>query len=287
MDATLLALIDLGIIDQATAEIITRNSSPVELRTYVERKLLDAFQRGLIRQQSTLLEMVREGDEPDAAFWREEDRRLWQSVADDVREVATETGATFAIRGGDVSMWQRVDESLIAWVERYYTSLDPYDYGSMAALNATTAEQFKDAYIRWQRGEIAYSQGEGLPALINEVAPIFGPNRARTIAITEGTRIIAESRQAAAMANDAVTHMRLFTAADELVCPTCGPLHNQVRPKAQRYYVHPTLGQIEGPPFHVRCRCDETEETAAMLAVSSLNRAPYEFVGELPEKTSK
>lgn len=285
MDAMLLALVDLGIIDRETAERIARSLNRDELRTYVERRTIDAFQRGLIGQQSRLIDIVRTGNEPTEAFWREEDRRLFEAVADDLRDVAQEAAIGTGIGAIDVTTWQRVDESLLAWVDEYYRSANFRSYGSVPNLNVFSRNEFANAYQRWQRGEISIAQGEGLPALIEEITPIFGPDRARRIGITEGTRIIAESRQTAAMENDAIQFMRLFTAADERVCPICGPMHNQTRPKAQRFYVHPTLGQVEGPPFHVNCRCGENEETSATIAVPSLYgpSLQYEFRGELPD----
>lgn len=280
MNAILLAMVDLGIIDRQTAERMSRNLDPLEMQLYAERKTIEAFQRGLIGQQSRLLDIVRTGSVPDDAFWDEESRRLFDAIADDLADVAQEAGIAASINAGGVGQWGLVDESIIAWVDEYYGGRG---VGSTYSLTETSKRQFADAYIRWQRGEVSVGQGEGLEALINEITPIFGPQRAEAIGVTESTRIMAESKQAAAMQNDAILYMRLFTAADERVCPICGPMHNQTRPKAQLFYVHPTLGKVDRPPFHVRCRCREVEETALTIAVPSLYADQYEFVGDLPD----
>jgi hypothetical protein len=46
------------------------------------------------------------------------------------------------------------------------------------------------------------------------------------------------------------------TAADDLVCPICGPLHG-ARAEIGEPYLSPTGEQFDGPPAHVSCRCVE------------------------------
>jgi len=99
-----------------------------------------------------------------------------------------------------------------------------------------------------------------LPQLIRAIEPTFGAVRAERIAVTESTRIYYESTYQAANANPYVVALRWYTAADERVCPICGPNHTVIVPKNQR--VWPNGATI---PAHPNCRCRAIEETALTL----------------------
>lgn len=47
---------------------------------------------------------------------------------------------------------------------------------------------------------------------------------------------------------------RWVTAKDELVCPSCGPLHGKTLPLNERFDTE--LGKSWTPPLHVNCRCE-------------------------------
>lgn len=273
MDPLLDALIQSGVIDQATAELMLRVLSRDEMRAYCERRIFSAFQQGLLSQQGRLVSAVRVGP-VDENFWDAEDRALYDAVQDALAEAATHSAVAFALVNGAMGMWSKMNHEALAWVNGYYTSAASDAFGATHQLNATTRREFADVYTRWSRGEL----GErGIPDLIDALSPTFGPNRARDIAVTETTRVFVESERAAGAVNEFTTHYVMLTAADERVCPICGPMHGQTRPKEQLWYIHPALGAMPGPPFHVRCRCGESPATAATLTAGRAEWDTYQY----------
>jgi len=98
-----------------------------------------------------------------------------------------------------------------------------------------------------------------LPQLIEALQPVFGPVRSEIIGVTETTRVIVESQRAASEADEFITHYRFLSAADELVCPVCGPNHGEVIEKRGAGFNTPAGRMF--PPLHPRCRCQILEET--------------------------
>jgi len=254
------ALLNAGLIDMATADIMRRQQDDNTARAWAETLVNEASQAGLSAQQQRLLDLVSSTEgRPTAAqlnaFWTGENGLLWQALESAIIQVATERAA-FAV-SANIDTFALVNQQVIAWVERYYvTSNDP---GSVGSLNATSRQQFAEAFARWQQGDVPFSQAEGLDGLIELLTPIFGPNRAEMIAITETTRVFVEAQRQAEANNPFTVAFRWLTSADEAVCPICGPMHGQVRRKNEGY-----AGGVD-LPAHVRCRCHEVPETEATL----------------------
>jgi SPP1 gp7 family putative phage head morphogenesis protein len=182
---------------------------------------------------------------------------LWQALESAITRVATERASFAAVTAGGIDTFALVNQQVIQWVENYYANgTDP---GSVGSLNATSRQQFADAFTRWQRGDVPFSQAEGLDGLIELLTPVFGPNRAEMIGITETTRVFVEAQRLAEANNPYTVAFRWLTSADEAVCPICGPMHGQIRRKNEGY-----AGGVD-LPAHVRCRCHEVPETEATL----------------------
>ena len=104
--------------------------------------------------------------------------------------------------------------------------------------------------------------GGGLRDLEQQVAYLFGPDRAEDIAITEVTRAYALGNLAAWEASGVVGKSEWRTARDELVCPICAPLHGKQAALGETFD-----GIVASPPAHPKCRCslapvvDVPEET--------------------------
>lgn len=77
--------------------------------------------------------------------------------------------------------------------------------------------------------------------------------RATMIAATEATRAYSEGAQAAWRESGMIDAKRWNTARDEIVCPVCRPLDG-VRAKLDEMFFT-DLGEVDGPPAHVNCRC--------------------------------
>ncbi len=259
---TITALLNAGLIDQATADIMQRQQDEAAARAWAETLVNEATQAGLSAQQQRLLDLVASTDgRPTAAqlaaFWTGENGLLWQALGPALTQVATERAALAAVTAGGIDTFALVNQQVIQWVNTYY--VNGTDPGSVGSLNATTRQQFTDAFTAWQQGEMPLSTGDGLDALINALTPTFGPNRAEMIGVTETTRVFVESQRIAEANNPFTVAFRWYTVADERVCPICGPMHGQVRRKQDGY-----SGGVD-IPAHVRCRCHEVPETEATL----------------------
>lgn len=289
MNPLLRALVAAGLLSPDEAERINRTLDPDAARIYAETQIERAFANGLNGQQRRVLELARSANGVPSAmqlndFWRNEDDLLHVSVNGTLQDVATERAITVAITAQAPDTWRLVNERVLDWLDDYYIDADGLTYGSIPNLNLTSRTRFASAFRDWQRGEFAAAGGfqEGVPTLVRAITPIFGPERAERIAVTETTRIFSETLNQAAQANPTVTAFRLLTSADELVCPICGPLHRQIIIKTETGFIHPTLGPIGFPPFHVRCRCQMLEETALTVNLPSAPEERFEFEGELP-----
>lgn len=261
---TIRALLAAGLIDQNTADTMTRQASPEEARAWAESQLMQGFQGGLSAQEQRLLDVVQQsGFSPTertmSRFWKAENNLLWKSIQPDILQIASEKTALSIT---DVNTFQLVNQNVIRWAEGYYTSAETLNYGSVPNLNQTSRTRFTEAFVRWQTGEVAFGGGQGLPALINLLTGIFGASRAEAIAVTETSRIFSQTILEGARVNEFTTHLRFFTAVDEQVCPICSPFNGRVIDKNSNGF-----GGIGWPPLHVRCRCSIGEETANTLRI--------------------
>ena len=291
MNELLAALVQLGIIDRATADRINRNLDPQQAQAWAEGVMYDNFAAALDGQRDRLLRLVdATGGRPTQAqldaFWRAEDDAFFANVQRGLYDVAQERAITSIVTTGAFDMWETVNQRVIDWVNDYYTNIDAEIVGSIPNLNATGRTEFARAFIDWQRGELETAgYADGLPQLIRAIEPTFGQVRASRVAVTETTRIHYEATWQAAQANEFVTHLRWYTAADEIVarCPICGPMHLAVTPKSSRTWQHPTLGPIS-IPAHVNCRCVSVEETALTIQTALPPEEQWQYTGPLPER---
>jgi len=270
MDALLSALLEAGLIDTDTADIIRRQDDPEAARTWAESTLTTTALGALSAQQQRLIYMLRDTDyrptDRDVAwFWDNENELLWDAMRPRILEVLNERSTYAAVVGGNAGTFNLVNRQVIAWAETYYVDPSDTTYGSIPNLNLTSRQQFADAFLAWNRGELAGTP-QGLPSLIQALVPTFGADRAERIAVTETTRLFTESIRQAGLANPFTTSFRVLTANDERVCPICGGVYGAVVAKTDANgFVHPVRGSIGFPPFHVKCRCGITEETEQTL----------------------
>lgn len=145
--------------------------------------------------------------------------------------------------------WTLANDAAREWANRYVGEL-------ITDIDATTLSRVRSAVEQW------IVNGEPLDALIEDLAPVFGAQRAELIASTEVTRAYAEAnRQAYRQAG--MRYIRWNTASDERVCPVCAPLNGQVVSIDARFDdalpddVREQFRNLrfEAPPAHPRCRC--------------------------------
>lgn len=283
MDELLRALVEAGIINQDTADIMRRRLDVDAFRSWAESEMELAVQSGLTAQQARMVEFVRRYDyRPSearwSAFWAAEDRLMWESMRSAFTRVGSErqAAAVASVATSDLT-FDLPNLDAREWVNGYYTSPIPLDHGSVPNLDVTSREMVRDQFRRWINGDLegAAAQEQGIPALIRALEPVFGPDRARRIAVTESTRIFVEGQRQAEADDEFVTMFRCTTSRDERVCATCGPLDGMTRRKGVYTYNHPQLGPIAGPPFHVNCRCGETPETELTVTAPEMRSWRY------------
>ena len=268
MPPLLLAAVQAGIISQVDAEQVARSLDADYARQWTEAALEQAFGGALSGQQRRLLELLRATDyNPTVAaldaFWDKEATLFWGDVQPLILDTVTERATIGAVAAG-LDTWDFVNQSVIDWAEDYYTGSELIE-GSVKQLNRTAHQNVSKAFVQWNQGNLSDSKNRGLPDLIRALQPTFGPERAERIAVTETTRLFVEAQRFVEESNPDTLYFRWLTAADELVCPICGPMHGLTRKKGERF-IHPVLGPID-IPAHPRCRCDETPETALTIKV--------------------
>jgi HK97 family phage portal protein len=131
--------------------------------------------------------------------------------------------------------WSRAATNGRRWANEYAGQL-------ITNIDQTTRTQVQQAVGAWLEND------KPLSALVDELAPIFGRQRAELIAATETSRAYNEGLQQAFRESGLVNLWEWRTSEDERVCPVCGPLHGRRAPIGQA---------IDGYniPAHPRCRC--------------------------------
>lgn len=174
---------------------------------------------------------------PDEQFWASESADLADVLYRHMVEVATAAGVSGAAEiGVPVSIdWALVNVAVKEWAGTMSLDL-------VKGITETSRVFTTDAIAKW------IESGQSLDNLSAALETMFGPVRAEMIASTEVTRAYAEGNRAAWKASGVVDGQKWYTARDELVCPTCGPLHGSTSP------INDDFGG-QGPPAHPRCRC--------------------------------
>lgn len=274
---TLNALIAAGLLDPDTAAILQRQADPDAARAWAEEQIQRAVQGGLSAQQEALLDLLARSDfDPTPAdldrFWRGEDEALLDALRPALTQVATERAALAATASGQMGTFNLINQTVSDWVDSYYIDPDGLVHGSVPNLNLTSRTRFASAFLDWHRGELG-GRAEGLPQLVNALTATFGPARAESIAVTETTRVFVQAQRLVEADNPYTVAFRWLTAADEMVCPVCGPQHGQVRRKSEGY------GGGVDIPAHPRCRCHEVVETDATLRLPLGREERFVFNG--------
>lgn len=170
-------------------------------------------------------ELFPSGSEPANAF-TESVRAAEAVTGERMRDVlgralqdSADLGVSVAVRqfenvgyGFDYTL---ANETARAWALRYTDEV-------LAQLGTTTARIVGQSVGRW------IGNGEPLQALVNDLRPAFGKQRARLIASTEVTRAYAQGTKEAYTASGVVKKLVWQASMDERVCIYCGSLHGKV-----------------------------------------------------------
>lgn len=259
MDPLLESLVAVGIISSDVAESADRVLSLENLHLWSDEMLTGTMSEALRSQQDRLLTLLREAgyaptDRDLDTFWAREDDRLWDTITDTFSDIVAERAALVEITAGANNIWELVNARVSSWVSTHYTSASLADVGSVPNLNLTSRHRVAAAFEDWTRGDLQQIDDGGIFDLVAVLEPTFGPVRAEAIATTEVTRIFARVAEEEARTNELIHGFIWQTAADDVVCEICGPMHGQRRTIGDPF-IHPNLGEIT-VPAHVRCRCD-------------------------------
>jgi SPP1 gp7 family putative phage head morphogenesis protein len=266
------ALLAAGVISAEEARTLNGLLNDGATRIEAEQRVAAAFASGFENQRSRLIRALDMGnvdyrDPMLPAFWAAEHDLLARDVLPTLTGIAQDVALTATVRSGGLADWRTVNEAVIAWTDSHYRSGAGDALGSIPNLDATAREAVADAVNRWQRGELNAGPGRGgLPRLIAELQNVeeFGVDRAARIAVTETTRIFAESERTAAQANPNMEYLVWQTSSDEATCLICAPMEGQRIPKGQT-----TFPGGYYPPAHPNCRCGVTAVTEFAAEVLS------------------
>lgn len=173
----------------------------------------------------------------ESQFWAAIEAELWDDIAAVVVSMYLQ-GVDSGVALLPANMRQLVDLDVVNRAAMEFAK--NYRYSLIKGITDTTRTQTQEAVVNW------IQSGAPLDALEQAIAGIFGESRAFRIATTEATRIFAEANSEVWRSTGFVSQMRFNTAADDLVCPQCGPLDGEL------FDVDDTE---HTPPIHVNCRC--------------------------------
>ncbi len=199
----------------------------------------------------------------DPIFWSEEAMLLREAFGDLV------VASLLAGAENGIGLLPLGHQQLISWDVFNQQALDflrQYNLETVEGINATTRKQVVQLINDW------VLTGDPLPVLQQNIMnmPTFAPARAKSIATTEITRIYAEGNLQMWRSTGLVGGKKWQTARDELVCPICRPLHNQIvqidtafeipddkqSPELRRQILAGQVEEFHGaPPAHTNCRC--------------------------------
>jgi SPP1 gp7 family putative phage head morphogenesis protein len=178
---------------------------------------------------------------------------FYDSIIAVLRDIALE-GAGFGRRQIETAVlgiskgifdidWELANMAAERWARRFGAQL-------IRGVTDTTRQRVADTVADWTTNNESIGQ---LAKRLAEPGGPFGLNRARTIAVTETTRAYAEGNMAAWKESKVIKQRRWNTNVDEVVCPTCGPLHNVVAGLNEEFRAGNIV--MSEPPAHPNCRC--------------------------------
>lgn len=239
-----------GIKEKRPLEI-TGSDDSNNLTETTERKAVTGIQKGLSLQKAAIFEgnedkLDADPSEVNLAALLSAPTRVEtasETASDALRRALIEgvdLGTKTAIKGlegiGIGFDYTLVNVAARQWADRNVGEL-------ISGINNTTKRSVQTAVSQW------IQNGESLRQLERELRPTFGKQRAELIASTEVTKAFAEGNRLAFADSGVVQKIEWRAAADERVCPICGPLHGK------RGDLNNGLKGMGFPPAHPRCRC--------------------------------
>jgi len=206
-------------------------------RDELERQLTRIMARLLSAYGGRLLEKL--GDPPNInnlspEFWENESQIMLEALRPFLENVYLDAAKTLMAATPSAVDWALVNEAAVKWASGYAFDL-------IKGINSTTVQTLQSTLAAYFQHPTTIGQ---LEARILEM--VASPIRAEMIAVTEITRAASEGEQeiARGLAQQGIEMTPIWqTNNDDIVCPECGPRHDQ------------EITDGEYPPLHPRCRC--------------------------------
>ncbi len=126
----------------------------------------------------------------------------------------------------------------------------------LAAFNQATADQLREALAE------SLAKGETGRDLQRRLQPVFGPQRAFTVGVTESSRAVHAGQLLAARAEGVVTGRTWLASAD--ACDACLSLDGKTVGLGEPFAVgvgkNPAYSTVWHPPYHPHCMCAVVDE---------------------------
>ena len=205
-------------------------------RDKLERKLARILGDVNKAHMARLIELL--GDPPDITrvpptFWEQAGEELRQALTPFLEQVYLDQAAELMAATPSAIDWALVNEAAVQWAQAYSFEFVP-------GITSTSQRVLQTAVSAY------FDQGLTIGDLTQRIESIFGSRRAEMIAVTEITRAASEGEQQIVreLAKQGINLKPIWqTNNDDLVCPLCGPRHNN------------EITDNQYPPLHPKCRC--------------------------------
>ena len=218
--------------------VLEKLKGEVSNRDYLERLLTRRLGTAFKGNLDELLDLL--GDPPSIGnvpqkYWDKSGQAL-RSAVTEVFEMIYVQQATALIEQVRIGVdWALVNQNAVSWAGTHAGNL-------IDGLQTTTQTALRNYVSRY------YQDGWTIDELEKKLVPLFGEQRARTIAITETTNAATQSELAMVNYFEASYPLKFsaiwITANDDRVCEICAPLDGK------------PITNGDYPPAHVNCRCE-------------------------------
>lgn len=216
-----------------------------EARMDVERRAANDVRRGFADQADALMP----NSEADVLTMASRVDQTSESVSDALRRMlvaSSDLGVQIAVQQmenvGLSFDWTLSNIAARDWANQYAGEL-------VGGINNTTRRTIQQSVAAW------IDNGDPLSALVKELEPLFGRERAELISSTEVTRAFWRGNMEAWRESGVVEVLEHRVANDERVCPRCGPLAGTRTVIGNPEIEHPDGTAYHELPIHPRCRC--------------------------------
>ena len=208
--------------------------------------------------------------QPPPEFWEGEEEEFWDILLPIIILALLAGGeAGIELLPDDIQVLANIDQFNQAALD----FLAAYRLSTIFGISETTRIQAMQMIADW------ISAGEALPSLVSRLDVLFRDGRAKSIAVTEVTRIYSEGNQMMWRTTGVVGSKKWNTAEDDLVCFICRPLDGQIVPLDGNFFI-PAPGAgglgldvpIAGPPAHPLGRCFLTPVVDTRLVSERIER---------------